>query len=277
MAPPAVVGIVAGPCVILIELKKRMVRAVLRDVRPSFIVAGHLVKQFSVQPFVKGTAVIKHAVQDDLHPPAVNLSHKPCKKCVTGLQILLCRASYHILGRLAVIGGPALQRLSAVLHNHAVMRINMVIILAVILVIGWRHENRVEIDDIHTQILNIIQLIPYALQVTAVEAAHVHLTGIFAPIRHMHDILVYIKILVIHDIVGRIAIAKPVHVDLIHDGALGPVRGAKSRSDPEMKTLLIIHRRPQPVIITGLAAFYHFKAVADSFPADCNLIFVVIK
>ena len=139
MAPPAVVGIVAGPCVILIELKKRMVRAVLRDVRPSFIVAGHLVKQFSVQPFVKGTAVIKHAVQDDLHPPAVNLSHKPCKKCVTGLQILLCRASYHILGRLAVIGGPALQRLSAVLHNHAVMRINMVIILAVILVIGWRH------------------------------------------------------------------------------------------------------------------------------------------
>lgn len=44
-----------------------------------------------------------------------------------------------------------------------------------------------------------------------------------------------------------------------------------------MEALLIIHRRTQPVVVTDLTSFYHFKAIAEFITANCNFIFIVIE
>ena len=48
-----------------------------------------LVNTLSVHPFIKRTAVIEHAVQNDLHASGVRLFDHPGKKLVAGLQISL--------------------------------------------------------------------------------------------------------------------------------------------------------------------------------------------
>lgn len=65
---------------------------------------------------------------------------------------------------------PLGQTLSAVLHNHPVVGINVVIILAVILMIGGRHEDGVQIQNLHAQILQIVQFVPDSLDISAVKS-----------------------------------------------------------------------------------------------------------
>ena len=54
------------------------------------------------------------------------------------------------------------------------MRIDMIIILGIILMIGWRDEHRIKIQHLYAQVLEIIQLLPHALQIAAIETAHIH-------------------------------------------------------------------------------------------------------
>ena len=51
--PPAVVIAVIRPCFVVIKFKKRVKRAVLRDVGSRFIAALALIDPFPVQPFIK--------------------------------------------------------------------------------------------------------------------------------------------------------------------------------------------------------------------------------
>ena len=53
------------------------------------------------------------------------------------------------------------------MHNPAKMGINIVIVLNIILMVGRRHKQRIEIDHIHAQFLQIIHLIKNALQIAA--------------------------------------------------------------------------------------------------------------
>ena len=67
-----------------------------------------------------------------------------------------------------------IRQLPPILHDSSVMRIDMIIILGIILMIGWRDEHRIKIQHLYTQILEIIQLLPHALQIAAIETAHIH-------------------------------------------------------------------------------------------------------
>ena len=49
------------------------------------------------------------------------------------------------------------------------MRIDIIIVLNIVFVIRWRYKKRVEIDDLHTELLKIIELIQHALQIAAVK------------------------------------------------------------------------------------------------------------
>ena len=69
-----------------------------------------------------------------------------------------------------------------ILHDLAVMRIHVLIILNIILVVAWGNEDRVQVNNIHAQILKVIQLIQNTLQVSAVELSYAHNCRNLAPV-----------------------------------------------------------------------------------------------
>jgi len=132
-------------------------------------------------------------------------------------------------------------RFSAVFNDHAIVRIDVVIILAVILVVGWGNKQRIEVDDLHPQILQVIQLVPHALQVTAVETAYIHRRRVSAPVRNPVYRTPNVDILTLCHIIALVSIAEAVHKDLVHDCALRPLRRMESRGDAECVAALDVH------------------------------------
>ena len=162
MTPPAVVRPVSWPCFItvVVKLEKAVVRAVLGKICSRLIISGTLVNLLLIQPFIKGTAVVKHTIQDHLHSPSVDLLNQLRKQGVAGFQIFSGCRTGHIPLRLSVVRSIFIHQLSSVFDNPAKMRINVLIILAVILMVRRRYKNRVQINSLHSQALYIIQLVP---------------------------------------------------------------------------------------------------------------------
>ncbi len=75
------------------------------------------------------------------------------------------------------------------------MRVNIVIILNVIFVIGGRNKKRVKINHIHAKFFQIIHLFQNSLQIASVEFPHSHSRRIFIPVLHPLRLSVYIFIL----------------------------------------------------------------------------------
>ena len=155
MAPPAVICPVFRPrlLTVIVKLKKTVVRAVSGKIRSRLIIPGPLVNFFCIQPFIKGTAVIKHAVQYHLHPPAVNLLNQFRKQCIACFQIFLRPGTDLVHRRITVALRALRKRRASVFDDPSVMRIDIIIILNIILMIGWRYKNRVEINNFYTKIL----------------------------------------------------------------------------------------------------------------------------
>ena len=152
MVPPSrIMGIVRPR--LLSKVKEVPIRAALRHIGSLCIARCILVNPLSVQPFMKGTAMIKHAVQNHLHPATVNLFHQSRKKGIAGIQILLLADAADITGSLGIIRISRCETLSFVQKNHAVMRVDIVVILTVILMIGRRHKQRIEINHFNSEIL----------------------------------------------------------------------------------------------------------------------------
>ena len=87
MGPPAVVGWIIGPAVLILEAEERTIRAVRRNIGPLFVAFLIFVDPFPVHPFIKGSAMVKYPIQDHFHSSSVNFLHKLLKKLITGLQI----------------------------------------------------------------------------------------------------------------------------------------------------------------------------------------------
>ena len=136
--PPAVVTSVVGPARVpaLEKFKEIPVGAVRGDISSLFIPLLALVDPFPVHPLVKRTTMVKNAVEDDFHSPPVKLFHKLDKKLVTGLQVFPVRHPLLIFRRIYIFLHAHRERLSAVLHDDTKMRVNVVVVLDIVLVVG---------------------------------------------------------------------------------------------------------------------------------------------
>ena len=153
MTPPAIVSAIVWPFIFIMEFEKAMILTVFGLISARLIAADLLINPLPVQPFIEGTAVVEDTINDHLHAPAVYLIHKLGEKCIAGLQIFPSSRTQLILGRFRIVLGLGIRQLSAVLHDFSVMRVDMVIILGVILVVGRGYEHRVKIQHFHAQVL----------------------------------------------------------------------------------------------------------------------------
>ena len=135
----------------------------------------------------------------------------------------------------------------------------MLIILAVIFMVGGRHKNRAQIQDLHFKTLEIVQFIQDPLKIPAVEPVHIQNRQPFLPVFHLADRKPDINILIGDDIIGRIAVAEPVHKDLIHHRALRPFRHMKPRRDLKHALAFQIVRQAKAGIGTDLIPAYNLK------------------
>ena len=72
--PPVIIGIIRPFLFsVLQEMKIITVRTARSYIRARLIILLVLIDPLPVHPFIKGTAVIKHTVQNDLHPASVKL------------------------------------------------------------------------------------------------------------------------------------------------------------------------------------------------------------
>ena len=167
------------------ELEKAVVWAALALIGACLIVAGMLIYSLCVQPLVKGTAVVEHPVKNHPHPPLMDFLHKPGKERIAGFQILLARAALHIAVSLPVIRGIRPDQAASVLLDSGKMGIDVLVILAVVLMVGGGYKYRIQIYGLHSQPLDVVQLIPYSLQIPSVKVAHIHGSRVPVPFRDL--------------------------------------------------------------------------------------------
>ena len=119
--------------------------------------------------------MIKHTIQNDLHATLMSLRHHLCKKLIAGFEIFLIGHAVNISGCFTILPLIVDARSSpSSLDNFSNMRINVVIILNIIFVIGRRNKQGIKINNINAQILQIIHLVKNTLQITAVKFTDPH-------------------------------------------------------------------------------------------------------
>lgn len=103
MSPPSVIGIVIGPCCLIVEIKVIPIRAVSTDIGTLVISFRIFINALFVHPFIKGSAVIEDTVEDDTHASVMCLCHHLCKQFVAGFQIRLVGHTVDIAGSKPVL------------------------------------------------------------------------------------------------------------------------------------------------------------------------------
>ena len=136
MVPPALIGAIVGPSVLIRKLKKLPVGALRIQIGSRLIAGSSGIYLLPVQPLIKGAAVVEHAVQDHPHAPLMDLFHKTGKKGVAGLQIFHIRGPDRIFFRVAVVAVILVGQALGLLYDHPIMGIHMLIVLGVIFVVG---------------------------------------------------------------------------------------------------------------------------------------------
>ncbi len=157
------------------------------------------------------------------------------------------------------------------------MRIHVVVVLAVVLVVRRGDEDRVQVDDVHAQVLKVVQLFHDSLQVAAVEIPDVHALGRGVPVLHPLHVLVEIAVLAGQHVICRIPVAETVRVDLVHDRPVGPLRRREARCDPERVSLRKVAGDPHLVVVEDHVLDLQLKIVADHRLADVDRHLIKIK
>ena len=98
MSPPSVIAGIVRPAVIFVESEIILVRAVLRDESAFFVALFILIYSFSVEPFVKRTAVVEYTVEDYFHSSLVCFFYNLCKKLVACFKVLFVGYTVDISG-----------------------------------------------------------------------------------------------------------------------------------------------------------------------------------
>ena len=192
-----------------------------------------VIDALAVQPAVEGAAVVEHAVQYDLHAPAVQLPAELGEPLVAGRQVGDAGGAADVLGGLHVVADVRLQRRAAVAGDDRQVRVHVVVVLGVVLVRRRGHEQRIEVDGLHAQRFQIVQLLAHAHQVAAVVTVEVVRLGQGVPGRGVADGRVGVIVLTVHHVVLGAAVAEAVGQNLILHRALGPLGHVEAGDDRE--------------------------------------------
>ena len=278
MSPPSIIGRIVRPAVLVIEIKVIPIWTVCRNIRSLWISLLVLIDPLSVHPFVKRSTMVKHTIQDYFHASLMDFLHKLCKQFITCLQIPLIGHTLNKFPGMGILAVPLIQKaIIHILHDLAVMGIHILIILNIVLVITWRNKNRVQINNIHSQILQIIQFIHNSLQVTAIKLPHPHYCRNFSPVSYPGSHIANIKIFTILHIIRRIPIAEAIHKNLVHNSTLRPLGCIIIRINLKLQTLLRVHGNTLIIIITGHPSVCDLKMVTDNLLSHNNRSLIIIK
>ena len=196
--------------------------------------------------------MIKHTIQNHLHPTTANFLQETCKPCIAGLQVFKADHPLPIHFGLPVIFSAVRQRSSPVFCNQSQMRVNIIIILGIIFMIGRRYKDRIQIQHFHSQLLQIIKLLPYALQISAIKILHITYFRQLIPVCHPVHIPVQIPVFPVFHIVRWISIAETIRINLIHNRTFRPMRRVKIRNQAKRICFLRMIRDSQFVKIKFL-------------------------
>ena len=135
MSPPAVIEFIVRPAVFIMELKKAVIRAVSTDKCAFFVARLIFIDPFPIQPFVKGSTMVKYTVQDHFHASFVDRFHQLDEQLIAGFQIFFVGHTVNISFGMGIVFVPVCQQIALVMNDLSKMRIHIVIILNVILVV----------------------------------------------------------------------------------------------------------------------------------------------
>ena len=259
------------------EMKVAAVRAVRTHIGPLRIVRLGFIDPLPIQPFVKGSAVVEHTVQDHLHPPLVHLFHQPDEKFIAGFQIPDVSGSLLIFLRADIVIGAFRKRIPAVLHDPPIMRIDVIIVLYVIFMIGRRYKKRVKIDHFDAKVLQVIQLIHDSLKISPVEVSDIHRSRNLIPVTDLRAGRSDVDIFSILYVICRIPVIKAVHKDLVHHGPFRPCRCREAGNNNERVIVLPVIRDPAAVEITDLLAFLDLKRILERLCPQLAFDLIVVK
>ena len=201
--------------------------------------------------------MIEDPVQDHTDPSPVRLADQVREQPVARLEVRRIRHTELVFAGLCILRRPTGQDLGRVVHYFAKVGVDVAVILRVVLVVGGRDEDRIEVDRVDPQLVEVIELVDDALQVSAVVLARVITRWRTVPVVDVHDLSAVVGVLAGHDVVARVAVAEPVREDLVHHRALGPLR------HPELRVKI-----PPPVRLAALRiAVGVFRCIARCFRA----------
>ena len=143
--------------------------------------------------------------------------------------------------------------------------------------IGRRYKQRVKIDHVYSQILQIIQFIQNSLKIPSIEIPDVHGLWGTVPVIYFFHMLINIGIFPCDHVIGRISVTESVHKDLIHNRAFGPVRCFKSRNNPEAVMLIDFPGNAYLIIIAVDLSGNNLKIIADGLTSQFYICSVIVK
>ena len=225
--------------------------------------------------------MVEHAVKDHPDSSLVGLADQLGKQLVAGLQVGGIGHALQIAFRPGVgktgpescnpVLTPGFRApVFYVLHDLPEMGINVFVVLRVVFVAGRGQKNRVQVDCLNPQVLQIIQLFHDPLEVSAVELAVADGGGRLIPVVHFYNRTPHIIIFPVNYIVGFVSIEKAVHKNLVHDSPdrpfgrmesrhhVPPVSRADGIADPTAGVAIFFSSRDEHKIISE-RTFRHFK------------------
>ena len=277
MSPPSVIGIVIGPCCLIVEIKVIPIRAVSTDIGTLVISFRIFINALFVHPFIKGSAVIEDTVEDDTHASVMCLCHHLCKQFVAGFQIRLVGHTVDIAGSKPVLTLSVRKQVSLITDDFPKMGINIVIVLDIILMIGWGDKQWVKVNDLYAQILQIIHLVQHTLQVAAIELADIHLCRITSPILYTVHRFPDVTVLIGKHIIGRISVAETIRINLVHDRTLCPVRCMESGNNDKVIIFIDFLYQTSHIVDACDPAGLHFKIIRHLLIIQPHDISVIVK
>ena len=141
------------------------------------------------------------------------------------------------------------------------MGINIIIVLRIIFMIWRRYKNRIQIQNFHAKILQIVQFIHDTLQIAAIKLTHAHRCRHFIPVTHLRHMLINICIFTVNNIICLIPIIKTIHKNLVHHGTFCPVRCMKSRNQTEIEIWIDIRNHSLTVANQCLFRRFYPKVI----------------
>ena len=146
----------------------------------------------------------------------------------------------------------------------------MIIVLNVIFMARRRNKDRIEIDGVNPQVLQVVQLIDHPLQVPSIEFSKIRKRVRHAvPVVHPSHMSPAIGVFITQYVTGGISVAETVHQDLIHHGALRPIRGRQPGCQEKTSLRMILsffEKQAAPVISPdGAVMKLNAKRISDPF------------